>query len=326
MATGARADGKRLIQFLPLGETTSIDGETFDFRREDFDAVAAALNAAGQQLPVFIHHWDRDDPVGWVDEFHVTDAGLFGWVSWIAQWVIDKIKAETLKYTSSGFFIDADRRLKSVYEVSLTNTPLLQGMRSVEASLKTDSSPRKATKRKETSMDLTKVRALLGLAEDASEEDAMAALERLAAAPPDQTAQITAAVQSAVADIKAATTQLVRAEFEARAAAEAHERKALASVEASIRAGKITVAQRAEAETFARTSLEAFDRFVASAPRVAPVSARIQQSFDSQADFKTADLTDPDTRKALASVAQKLVTDGKAKTFGAALESLVGGN
>lgn len=319
------------IQFFPIGDVTTVDGEQWTFTLEQLAAIALVLNTTGQEIPVFIQHWDTADPVGWVSNFSVTSEGLFGMVRWIDEYTAEKIRAEKLKYTSPGFFVDDSGAVMSVYEISLTNTPRMQGMRPVEASVNTrSSSPRKATtKRKETRMDLMKIRALLGLAEDASEEDALAALEaRLNAAPPDQTAQITAAVQAAVVDIKAATTQLVRAEFEARAAAEAHERKALASVEAAIRTGKVTVAQRAECETFARTSLEAFERFIASAPRVAPISARIQQSFASpDTDFRTADLTDVDTRAALASKATKLVAEGKAKSFTAAIESLTrGGN
>lgn len=284
-----RNEGKR-IQFFPLGDVVTVDGEEWTFTREALQAVADRLNAAGQEIPVYVNHMDQADPVGWVSSFAVDDAGLFGLVRWIDEETASRIKAEKLKYTSPGFFVDAGGDLQAVYEISLTNTPRMQGMKAVEASLEAppaeptaprSSSPRMATTRKETRMDLNRIRVLLGLAEDATEEDALLALEaRLTqAAPPDQAAQVTAAVQAAVNEIKAATTNLVRAEFEARTAAEAHERKAVAAVDSAIRAGKITVAQRAEAETFARTNGDAFTRFVAAAPRVAPISPRIEEAF-----------------------------------------------
>lgn len=322
-----RADGKRLIQFFPLGEIETVDGETWTFTRQALEKIAARLNANGQELPVFSQHEIMNKPIGWVSEFYVDDTGFFGWVRWIDPEIVDEIKREEVKYTSPGFFVDEETgELHSVYEISTTNTPRIHGMRPLESAINTRPSPRTATKRKETSMDLSKIRALLGLADDASEEDALTALEARLNPPADQAEQITAAVQAAVADIKAATAAQVRSEFEARALAENHERQAVAMVEAAVKAGKVTVAQRADAESIARTNIEAFGRFIATAPRIAPVSARIVPSFDgSQADFKTADLTQPDTRQALAAAARKLVADGKVPSFTAAIESLTGG-
>lgn len=236
-----RADGKKLIQLFPLGEITTVDGEKFDFKSEDLEKVTAALREAGQELPAFVHHWDFDDPVGWVDEFHVTEEGLFGWVRWIAQWVVDKIRAETLKYTSPGFFVDADGRLMSIIEVSLTNTPRLQGMRPVEASLKPDRITSPLTASTEKGKRMKKLRAALGLADDASdevlEEAALAALEEKKKAQ-EQAAQ-TASLAEVVAEVKAKLVELDKQRENALQAEQA------ATIDRYIRDAQLT---RAEAD------------------------------------------------------------------------------
>lgn len=232
-----RTDGKKLIQIFPLGEITTVDGEKFDFRREDLEAVAAALNAAEQELPAFVQHWDWESPVGWVTEFHVTDEGLFGWVRWIDQWVVDKIRAETLKYTSPGFFVDKDQRLMSVIEVSLTNTPRLQGMRPVEASIKPQqiiTSPSAASTEKGKRMK--RLRAALGLADDASDEDTeKAALEAIGEKKATQE-------QAAVGDARFAALEarLSRVEGERDAALQTEQAMV---IERFVRDGQLTKAE-----------------------------------------------------------------------------------
>lgn len=178
-----RADGKKLIQLFPLGKVTTVDGEEWSFSQENLSGVAGALNAAGQEIPVYPRHWEPEysdqDPVGWISEFHVTAAGLFGWVRWIDAAIADRIRQEKVKYTSPGFFGNDAGDLESVYEVTLTNVPRMQGMRQVEASIKT-TSPRTASTEKGKPR-MKQLRAILKLADDASEEDVekavMAALD-----------------------------------------------------------------------------------------------------------------------------------------------------
>lgn len=130
-----REDGKKRIQCFPLGPITTVDGESWDFPSEDLQRVADDMNSRGVQIPVFVNHWTYEDPVGWVSEFEVTEQGLFGWVRWISDEIVQKIREEEIRYTSPGFYLDDAGRLMSMFELSLTNIPRMQGMQAVEASL-----------------------------------------------------------------------------------------------------------------------------------------------------------------------------------------------
>jgi len=186
------------IQLFPAGEFRTTDGsgrpEDVDAWRMDSDiatALIAQVAAAGRDIVIDYEHQtlaaqENGQPApaaGWIRELIWRDGqGLYAAVDWTAR-AREFIANGEYRYISPVFPYDKTGRPLDVLHVALTNYPALTGMDEVRLAAASrlaaliDFQPRE-----EIPMDalLKALFALLGLSEDASEEEALAKLGEFA--------------------------------------------------------------------------------------------------------------------------------------------------
>jgi phage I-like protein len=236
------------VQIMPAGTFRGRDGRG-PYRLADAGAViAASMEEAGGRLPIDENHAidlaaPRGGPspaVGWIVALEARADGIWGRVEWLDAGR-DLIAGKRYRGLSPVFLHDKSGTVRRIERAALTNLPNLP-IRTLHATTETDP------------MDfIVKLRAALGLAEDADEAAILAAVEaavaakgaapammaRLAAAAglkadADEPA-LTAALQAhagAADTVKALQTQLDSL------TADIAKERAVAAVDAAIAAGK----------------------------------------------------------------------------------------
>ena len=342
-AAAAGKDGRFRVQLFPVREAFQPVGwgYTLVCERADLEALAAKLTALEHEVPVYLQHsrvtyeGNPKPSLGWVADFEVDDEGLWGMARWLPTpvyldgtptTVSDLIRTEQVKYLSPGFttFVDAagNEHPQDLVELSLTNEPAIQGMSRAEASVPRTKSPAQASARKEKRMDPKKLRALLGLAETASDEETNTALEgRLTPteAPP-VAEQIATAVTAAVAEIRTATAAQIEAEYASR-----DRRARVASLMARATAeGKVVADNRERLERQANANADDFEAMLPELPVKSPVKPWFTASRQAASGEKVpvAALSDPDVSKDVAARATSIAAEKKI-SYSEALASLV---
>jgi len=264
----------------PLGEPPSNDGRKWRFTAEDLAAVWSESKTWTEKKPILYAHGKDvargSEAAGWIDHLELGHDGLYA-IARLTDEAKRAVEDGKWGYRSPGFDAREDKdgaiRPIRLHELSLVPDPAIGGMPAITAAAEpqlelfdtsTTSPLVEASIRKEPSMD--KLRALLGLADGASEDEFIQAVEKLKAppeTPPDAAAASTAQAQ---------VLEMIRAEAARMDEARQLAAKVEAAVDGAIRSGKVTVGQRDEALVFARADFGAFEKFVAAAPRVAPVA------------------------------------------------------
>lgn len=286
-----------VISVLPLGHVTSAKGE-FNVDGESFSAMKAQIAQRGVDLVVDYEHQtltgEQAPAAGWVKELFLDDGQIKARVEWT-----DKAKAylenREYRYLSPVITVrKADNKAMGLHSIALTNTPAIEHMEAIVNSLNFEGG--------QNTMNefMKKLAALLGLGEDATEEQVAEALkacveenkslkESAAEAAKQQPAEDDKVVANkavcellglkagaATADVAAAIMALKGGNIggvnlveqvkslEAKLA----DRDAEEAVELALKAGKITPAQRDWAKGYALKSLDDFRGFVEKAPQV----------------------------------------------------------
>ena len=289
-----------VISVLPLGHVTSAKGE-FNVDGESFSAMKAQIAQRGVDLVVDYEHQtltgEQAPAAGWVKELFLDDGQIKARVEWT-----DKAKAylenREYRYLSPVITVrKADNKAMGLHSIALTNTPAIEHMEAIVNSLNFEGG--------QNTMNefMKKLAALLGLGEDATEEQVAEALkacveenkslkESAAEAAKQQPAEDDKVVANkavcellglkagaATADVAAAIMALKGGNIggvnlveqvkslEAKLA----DRDAEEAVELALKAGKITPAQRDWAKGYALKSLDDFRGFVEKAPQVVPM-------------------------------------------------------
>lgn len=308
--------GLAVIQVLPAGEFRAYDGRPHDVDTWRMDAATARrlqnwMAARGRDLAVdYDHHilttattGQKALASGWIKRLEWREGeGLFGVVDWTAA-ARSHIAAKEYRYISPVFTYDEQGYPLALLHVALTNDPALDGMDEVRLAAASRaaagialggalSSP-PAQSIKECNMDelLKALFALLGLADDASEEDALAALKKYADAAKtnaDQVASLTADVtkkDQEVAALKAntggtpdpakfvpvAALSGLQAEVAALKAGE-RTREVDGMVAAALSAGKLTPALEAWARDLGKQDPKQLKAYLDQAPAIAALS------------------------------------------------------
>lgn len=289
-----------IISVLPLGHVKSAKGE-FDVDGESFSAMKAQIAQRGVDLVVDYEHQtltgEQAPAAGWVKELFLDDGQIKARVEWT-----DRAKAylenREYRYLSPVITVrKADGKAMGLHSIALTNTPAIEHMEAIVNSLNFEGG--------QNTMNefMKKLAALLGLGEDATEEQVAEALkacveenkslkESAAEAAKQQPAEDDKVVANkavcellglkagaATADVAAAIMALKGGNIggvnlveqvkslEAKLA----DRDAEEAVELALKAGKITPAQREWAKGYALKSLDDFRGFVEKAPQVVPM-------------------------------------------------------
>lgn len=304
---GGPAPGR--IQLFPMGEFSARDGRPGTLKGVKVKAwtitpiIAAAVVARWQarETPLVVDYEHQTmnavengkpaPAAGWIESLEVEPDGLYATVKW-TEAARAFIKADEYRYISPVFTFDpktgAVLELKSA---ALTNYPALDGMDAVAARTEDDPAMKKET--------LEALRHFFGLAADADEDAALAALkaqgdgQTLTAmlavakeADPDPAQYVPAAMLTAAQEKNAALAAKVK-ELEGSGTLAA----LTAEIDAALADGRLPKACEGWAKTTAKTNPEAIKSYIASAVPVAALKGT-QTGGTSPSDAPVAALTD----------------------------------
>jgi len=252
------------VHLIPAGTFSGRDGRgpyTLDAK-----AVLAAFAAHGADLPIDYDHQsltadEKAGPVpaaGWIKELQAREDGIWARVEWTPR-ATELLAHKEYRYLSPVFRYQAKGgRVVALTGAGLTHNPNLY----LQA----------AASRKETiNMTLPeKLAEMLGVPADCTEDEAVAACQRLLdkieeaeaahARQPDPAQYVPIAMHKQVADQLAALQ------------ADLARRDAEAAVEAAMSARKVSPGMREWALAYASRDLEGFRAFVAAAPEIVSAS------------------------------------------------------
>ena len=160
------------IFVLPIGHVVSSKGE-FDVDDESYKAMKAQIAKRGVDLVVDYEHQTlkgcEAPAAGWVKELKLEDGQIKAVVEWTprgAQYLENK----EYRYLSPVVNVrKADNKAIGLHSLALTNTPAIEGMNPIVNSDNFEGG--------QHSMDIKKLAELLGLSEDATEEQVVEALK-----------------------------------------------------------------------------------------------------------------------------------------------------
>lgn len=277
------------VQILPAGRFSARDGRG-PFAAGDGAQLTRILSATrawlrSTEMPIDYEHQtlraaDNGRPApasGWVKEFEVRDDGLWGRVEWTVA-AAAAIKAGEYRYLSPVIGLDKDGNVVLVKMAALTNTPAAD-LAEVEAL-----AARFPLQTKENPME--KILKALGLAADATEDEALTAIAALAKGVSAVALAAGLAADAKSADVALAVSNAVKkgdpdpakyapvATVTALSAEVADLRKQLSAgrietaVEEALKTGKIVPAMRDWAKDYAEKDFAGFEAFVAAQPEI----------------------------------------------------------
>ncbi len=244
------------IQLTPRGALTARDGRRLSF---DPEALVMAFTADGLQLPIDFQHEGEfvltlgaKPARGWITRLEARAEGVFGRVEWLESGRA-AVAAREYRYVSPTFWTAPDRvtatKLKAI---ALVTSPAL-GM------------PALASAANEGSTMLKELLAKLGLTENATPVEALAALDRVvtAAAQPDPKAYVPMAQHEATAAALAGAQATIQAAADAAAT-----QRCTSLVDDAVKAGKIAPGARDHFVKLARADYDAAAATIAAMPVV----------------------------------------------------------
>jgi len=279
------------ISILPLGHVVSSKGE-FDVDEESFRAIQDGIAARGVDTVIDYEHQTlgtgEAPAAGWVKSLKLEDGCIKAIVEWTARGA-EYLRNREYRYLSPVINVrKSDNKVIGLHSLALTNTPAIEGMAPIVNSETFEGG--------ETPMDYKQLAELLGLGEDAAEEQILEAVKACLAEnkslkegqqpPADDKVVANKTVcellglkaGAAVEDVNAKIMELksgtidgvnVLEELKALKAQNA-ERAAEEAVTLALRAGKLTPPQKDWAKTYALSDPKGFAAFVEKAPQVVP--------------------------------------------------------
>lgn len=265
-ATGA-------IHLLPAGEFRALDGRPTDVKSWRLDAplaealIASARARATDYVVDFEHQTlltkENGQPApaaGWFRELEWRDDGLWAAVSWTER-AKQMIEAGEYRYISPVFAYDRQGRVVGLRHAALTNDPALDALGEVAALAAARFDP------KEQSMKLEQLIAALGLAADATDADALAAVAGLKQQADEAQAQIAALKAQQTPDpakyVSVDTMQALQTQV-AELSRQINTKEVDDLVEVALSEGKLLAAQEAWARDLGAKDIAALKSYLAS--------------------------------------------------------------
>jgi len=280
------------ISVLPIGHVVSSKGE-FDVDEESYREMKAQIAKRGVDLVVDYEHQTlkgcEAPAAGWVKELKLEDGQIKAVVEWTERGA-EYLKNREYRYLSPVVSVrKSDNKAMGLHSLALTNTPAIEGMPPIVNSENFEGG--------NNNMDLIKKLAeLLGLGEDATEEQVMEALKACIAEnkslkegqKTDSEAVVAnkavcellgleagapaADVSAKIMELKSGNIGGVNVVEELKALKQQNaERDADAAVTLALKAGKITPAQKDWAKSYALSDPKGFGSFVEKAPQIVPM-------------------------------------------------------
>ena len=289
------------IELIPAGEFKGRDGRG-PFRLTKPDRVIAATRALQMEagLPIdYDHATDFGAPegrpapaAGWICGFAERGGALWGKVEWTAHGA-DAVATREYRYISPVFEYAENGEVVRLLRAALTNNPnlLLTAISARNGKRPTESKRGNRRARQEDSeyMDefVSEVRKLLGLTDESTPEEILAALAELAKESKAKKVKAGSGsshtpleeIQSAVAGADAARYVPV-AEFEEvltelnRLQAARHREQAEKAVENAMKEGRLSPSQREWAISYCQADSDGFAKFIANQSPLLTIAGR----------------------------------------------------
>lgn len=288
------------IKILPLGHVHSQKGD-FEVDDESVKMICEQFKSRNLDLVIDYEHQtlkDMQAPAGgWIEDIYKGEDAIIAKVKWTDR-AKEYLKNREYRYLSPVVIVrKKDRKATSIQSVALTNTPAIDGMFALVNSIDIANLEENE---EETQMDMKELAAMLGLPENATEEDIKKALATAKATMEANKANddkkddkqdgegsggtvpvANSVVLSLLGLEKDAKTEDVAAAVMALKAGtgndeilalkeELKERNAEDMVQMALKEGKITSAQKEWAKAYALSDKEGFKSFVDKAPVVVP--------------------------------------------------------
>lgn len=309
------------IKVLPLGVVKSTKG-TFLVDNASVEMILKAFENRKIDLVVDYEHQTmlnvQAPASGWITELKKGADAIIGRVEW-TQKAKEYLKNREYRYLSPVIHVLENRRVSSIHSVALTNSPSIDGMPAV---CKDD-----GLVKGEKEMDLKKLIEALGLAEDATEEEVLKALEKAVEAakaekepPAGENTEVvanstimglldlpenasTAEVTAKIVGLKNGDQQLALRVQQLEQAAKEKETDSL--VQTALKDGKITAAQKDWAKSYALMDTEGFKKFLELTGAAVPMGeiglkdapAGQQFSYSTSAVLKNMGISEEDAKK-----------------------------
>lgn len=294
-------EAPEVIKLLPMGHVSSKRGD-FDVDDKSLQLIQAQFKVCKNDLPIDYEHQTLKDvqapAAGWITEVFKQDGAICGKVNWTDK-ASEYLRNREYRYLSPVIMANKQNGREHViglHSAGLTNLPAINGMYTIVNSasvldMELDLEPETEKEEEEkggTKMDLKKFIELLGLPDEATEEDilkAIKALQEKEAETKDaaETKELPAAEEKKEEKLVANKTILgllglkedaktedvavtVMALKAKSAGAEAE-----AAVEKALQAGKITAAQKDWALEYAQKDTKGFEAFALKAPAIVPM-------------------------------------------------------
>ncbi|MDI3480799.1 MAG: hypothetical protein PWQ97_454 [Tepidanaerobacteraceae bacterium] len=276
------------IQILPYGWVNSRKGN-FLVDEQAMKEIINNFNSRANDMVIDYEHQTLEGTeapaAGWIKELiDKGKEGLWAKVEWTRR-AREYLKNKEYRYLSPVVIQRlSDKRIFDIHSAALTNTPAIDGMAPIV---------NKNDVMEEDKMDLKELKKKLGLAEDATEEDIIKAVEILANSNKylkvfkDETLKaMELNADAKIEDIRAKVISLKNPSGyvsiqEFNQLKEKLQKKETAElVEMALKQGKVTPAQKEWAEKYAEKDPDGFKVFVEKAPVVVPLN-KITDSKDS---------------------------------------------
>ena len=311
-----------IIRILPIGEVKSRKGD-FIVDDESVELIKLYFSERKVDLVIDYEHQSLDNTqapaAGWITEIGSEDGAVTAKVKWTDK-AGEYLRNREYRYLSPVVLVrKSDRRAVAVQSVALTNTPAIDGMFPVVNSLTGNDDNEEP---KEEKMDIKQLRVLLGLDENATEEDVKKKIAEIKENAEKQAEEKPIPVANSVVlsllglDEKAKTEDVVTAvmSFNSHKADEEkeelkkklEEREAGDLVQTALKDGKISAAQKEWAMSYALSDKEGFKNFLDKAPGVVPMgrTETVQTASKAEAHdeltakiLKDCSITDEDVEK-----------------------------
>lgn len=285
------------VKLLKLGMVKSQKGD-FIVDEESFQRIKNTFKDRGIDIVIDYEHQTLEDvqaPAGgWIKDIILQDGAIAAKVEWTPK-AEEYLKNKEYKYLSPVVLVrKSDNKAVVLHSVALTNTPAIDGMFAIINSMNIDEFEGG------NDMDLKKPAALLGLPEDATEEQIMQAIQTAVGEIGKLQEQIkkqsgsdgetetvankvimgllgldndkakTEDVAAAIVALKNPANFVPATEFN-KLKERLDKKDGEELVTKALKAGKISAAQKEWAQEYALKDPEGFKRFVEKAPQSVPM-------------------------------------------------------